>query len=212
MYKYCLFDLDGTLTDPQEGITNSIIYSLNKLGISEENREKLMAFIGPPLVDSYMKYYNFSKEKAEKALQYYREFFSETGIFQNRLYKGIKGVLKHLKSQGKTLAVASSKPQIFVKKITDRFGITKYFDFVGGATLDESRSYKKDVLEYVIKELNVKDRTKVVLIGDREQDVYGAKQAGIDCVGVLYGYGDYKELSTANPTRLIKRIYELKGI
>ncbi|MBQ1965478.1 MAG: HAD hydrolase-like protein, partial [Clostridia bacterium] len=148
-YDTILFDLDGTLTDPGVGITKSVEYALNRYGISISDRAELYPFIGPPLIDSFMKYYGFSKEQAVEAVEVYREYFRVTGLFENEVYPGVVQLLKSLKADGKTLLIASSKPEDFVITILKHFDLLQYFDFVGGASMDEVRSKKEDVLQYV---------------------------------------------------------------
>lgn len=212
MYSYCFFDLDGTLTDPGIGITNSVIYSLKKLGIEEKDRTELFKFIGPPLIESYIKYYGFSEEQAEKAVFYYREYFRETGILENKLYEGIIELLEKLKAQKKILVLATSKPEEFVVRILKHFDIYKYFEFVGAATMDGSRSKKKDIIKYAIDNLNIKDKSEIIMIGDREQDILGAKDNDVDSIGVLYGYGAYEELVNAGAKYVVKEPGEIMSI
>lgn len=203
MYRYYFFDLDGTLTDPGTGITNSVMYALGKFGIHVSDRSELYAFIGPPLKDSFMKYYGFSGEQAIEAVAYYREYFRETGIWENEVYEQIPGVLAALKERQKTIVLATSKPEEFAVEILKHFGLYKYFDFTGAATMDGTRSEKKDVISYAVSSLNITRREEIVMIGDREQDIYGAGANGIDSAGVLYGYGSYDELAVAGATYMI---------
>ncbi len=209
MYNTILFDLDGTLTDPGIGITNSVAYALNKFGISVADKTELYKFIGPPLKDSFMKYYGFDQNKALLAVDYYREYFSEKGIFENKIYDGVQEVLSDIKNSGRKIALATSKPELFAKQILDYFNLTEYFDFVGGATMDSSRNTKGDVINYTLQNLKIKDLSTVVMVGDREHDIIGAKQAGIDSIGVLFGYGDRKELENAGAVYIAKTVKEI---
>lgn len=193
MYKYYLFDLDGTITDPGEGITNSVAYALDHFGIHVEDKTTLYPFIGPPLMDSFQRFYGFSEEDADLAVKTYREYYKVKGVHQNLLYPGITEVLKSLKAQGKTVALATSKPEPFARQILKHFGLDRYFDFIGGATLDVSRSKKADVIAYVLDTLQVEDKSQVLMIGDRLHDVVGAKENGLAAMGVLYGYGCLQE-------------------
>ncbi len=197
MYDFILFDLDGTLTDPEIGITNGVMYALEKFGIKVSDRKELYCFIGPPLVDAFMKYYAFSHEDALQAVVYYREFFSVTGIYQNEIYSGVEDMLKQLKNAGKTLILATSKPQKFAEIVLDYFNITKYFDCVVGATFDGKLNYKADVIAVALERGGVTDKKKAIMIGDRHHDIDGAKQNGLKSMGVLYGFGDIDELQTA---------------
>ena len=200
MYKYLLFDLDGTLTDPGLGITNSVMYSLRKLGINVDDRASLYKFIGPPLKDSFGKFFGFSSKQSELAVQYYREFFKEKGMFENEVYDGIPNLLKQLKGNNKTLIVATSKPETFSVEILRHFELYDYFDFVAGATLDETRNKKADIIQYAMECCNISEHSSTIMIGDREQDIMGAKENGLDSLGVLFGYGSYDELKNAGAT------------
>lgn len=204
MFDLLLFDLDGTLTEPYEGITNSVAYALAKFGITVEDRRTLTAFIGPPLVESFARFYGFGEEDSLKAVTYYREYFSERGIFENAVYADIPAVLETLKARGKRLAVATSKPQAFAERILEKFSLGSYFEVVAGASMDSSRIRKGDVVRYALSLCNPDDKRRVAMIGDREQDVFGAKQNGIYSVGVLYGYGSRRELERAGADYIVK--------
>ncbi len=197
-YDTFFFDLDGTLTDSSFGITNSVIYALKKYGMEETDRTKLYPFIGPPLAESFKKYYGFSKERCMEAVEYYREYYREKGIFENRVYEGIEDVLKELKKRGRTLAVATSKPEPFARKIIEHFGLAQYFDCVAGAKLDGGRGKKEEVIRYALDTCQITDKSKVLMVGDREYDVIGADAVGIDCLGILYGFGTREELLKAH--------------
>ena len=215
MYKYILFDLDGTLTDPGIGITNSVMYALKKFNIDVEDRATLYKFIGPPLLESFEKYYGFSKEESELALTYYREYFTPKGLYENEVYEGIEAVLTELKSRKKVLIVATSKPEAFAVEILQHFHLDRYFDFIAGATMDEKRTKKADVIAYALEQCKITDKASAIMIGDREHDVLGAKQVGLDSVGVLYGYGNYEELENAGATYIVENpgeILKIKGL
>ena len=203
-FQYYLFDLDGTLTDPGEGITNSVMYALRKFGIDPPERKQLYSFIGPPLHDSFMKYYGFSEEDAALAVEYYREYFRPKGILENKLYEGVREELEELKGMNKTIALATSKPEEFSVQILKAFDLYKYFDFIGAATMDGSRVRKEDVIAYVLESIGITDKSAVLMTGDRQQDVEGAHANGIVCAGVLYGYGDYDELKNAGADYIIE--------
>lgn len=204
-YDIFFFDLDGTITDSAQGITNSVIYALKKYGIEEEDYGKLCKFIGPPLTDSFQEYYGFSKERSEEAVGYYREYYKDKGIFENRVYEGFEEVAKKLRESGKTLVVATSKPEPFARKIIDYFGLAEYFDYVAGMELDGRRGSKEEVINYALKACRIKDKRRVLMIGDRRHDVAGARAAGIDCAGVLYGFGTKEELKAAGASYIIEK-------
>lgn len=212
MYDILLFDLDGTLTDPSEGITNSVAYALDKFGIHVDDKKSLYKFIGPPLVDGFSDYYGFSAEDALKATEYYRETFSVKGIYENRVYDGVVGVLEVLKKENKTVILATSKPEKFAREILRYFDLTKYFDIIAGATFDSTRNTKDAVIAYALSKADIIDRSKVVMIGDREHDILGAKENGIDSVGVLYGFGSLEELTAAGATHIAKNIDDILKI
>lgn len=212
MYQHILFDLDGTLTDPGIGITNSVMYALKKFQIEVEDRTTLFKFIGPPLKASFEKYYGFSKEESELALQYYREYFKPKGLYENQVYKGVRELLTELKSRNKTLILATSKPEEFAIEILKHFDLYPYFDFVAGATMDSSRVKKADVILYALQSYGVSDLSSAIMIGDREHDILGAKQVGLDSIGVLYGYGDYEELKGAGATYIAENTEDILKI
>ena len=212
MYQYILFDLDGTLTDPGVGITNAVMYALKKFQIEVEDRTPLYKFIGPPLLESFEKFYGLSEEESQWALKYYREYFKPYGLYENEVYEGVEDMLKTLKAQGKTIILATSKPEEFAKEILRYFELDKYFDFVAGATMDEKRVKKADVIRYALESCKIADLSSVVMVGDREHDILGAKQVGVDSVGVLYGYGNYEELKEAGAGHIVEKTEEILKI
>lgn len=199
-YKYIFFDLDGTLTDSAEGITNSVAYALEKFGIQVTDKKELNRFVGPPLVPAFMEFYGFDEEKAKKAVEYYRERFRDIGIFENSVYMGVRELLEVLRAKGYILVIATSKPEAFAKRIAEHFDLAKYFTYIAGATFDGKIGTKTEVIEYAIKVLNISDRREVVMVGDRHHDAEGARNTGLDFVGVLYGYGSREELEKAGAT------------
>ncbi len=203
MYEYVLFDLDGTLTDPGIGITNAVIYALNKFSIRVEDRTELYRFIGPPLLDSFQQFYGFSLTESREAIQYYREYYAEKGLLENRVYDGIPELLRSLKKSGRKLLVATSKPEVYAVQILEHFGLLPYFDLAAGASLDESRNRKEDVIRYALQKING-DPAQAVMVGDRVHDVEGAKANGLPVIGVLYGYGSEEELVGAGADLIAK--------
>lgn len=208
MFNTVLFDLDGTLTDPGRGITNSVAYSLKKFGIEVEDKKELYKFIGPPLYESFMKYYGFSKEKAETAVEYFREYFRDTGIFENEVYDGIENLLNEIRVSGRKIILATSKPEEFAKRILVHFGLNKYFDFIAGATMDSSRVEKSDVIAYALKE-GCYSSENAVMIGDKMHDILGAKKNGLASIGVLFGYGSRDELEKANADFIAETVEDI---
>ena len=195
MYKAILFDLDGTLTESGEGITKSVQYALEKIGKPESDLEKLKVFVGPPLLDQFMKYADLDEETARKAVEYYRERYADTGIFENQVYPGVENMLNILKNKGYRLAVASSKPEYFVKKVLDHFHLTDYFEVIVGSEMNGARTGKAEVIEETLRRLGLSGHAgEAVMIGDREHDVLGAAACGMKCVGVTYGYGSEEDL------------------
>ncbi len=192
-----LFDLDGTLTDSGPGIMNSVQYALRQYGMEVDDLSKLRCFIGPPLHKQFQEFCNFTEEESKRAVDRYREYYSVTGLFENEVYEGIPEVLAEMKKAGLKVAMATSKPETFAKQIADHFNLTPYFDFIGGSLMDGARTKKSEVIEYVLEACQVKERNTVLMIGDREHDIIGAKEAKVRCVGVLYGYGTKEELKEA---------------
>lgn len=209
-YSYVLFDLDGTVTDPEEGITKSVQYALQHFSIEVQERRELYKFIGPPLKDSFMEFYGFTEQQAGEALLKYRERFEVTGWRENVVYDGMEKLLRHLRCRGKRIMLATSKPEVFAEQILVYFGLRDYFDFVGGASLDGRRNYKADVIRYVLDANGISSREKAVMVGDRKFDILGAKEFGLETVGVLYGYGDREELTTAGADHLVGSVAELE--
>lgn len=192
--EYFLFDLDGTLTDPKEGITKCVQYALDFYGVHAQNQDELLPFIGPPLVDSFEMFYGFSHEKALDATKKYRERFATVGLFENYPYEGMDKLLGDLKGQGKTLALATSKPEVFAKRILDKFDLSQYFDCITGSELSGERSQKHEVIEEALRRLGIACRESCIMIGDRKYDIIGAKACGLKTVGVRYGYAEDGEL------------------
>lgn len=208
-YQYCLFDLDGTLTDPGIGITNSVMYALKKFDIIESDRKKLYPFIGPPLLDSFQKYYGFSESGALQAIDYYREYFRAGGIFENTVYNGIPEMLDEMKKRDIYVALATSKPYEFAVQILEHFDLIRYFDHIGAATMDGRISKKADVIAHLLEELGIENKGTALMIGDRDQDIQGAKANGLVSVGVLWGYGSLEELQCAGADHLVRQPEDL---
>lgn len=213
MKEYLLFDLDGTLTDPKVGITTCVQYALHSFGIEEPDLDKLEPFIGPPLKDSFQEFYHMSEEQASLAVEKYRERFRDIGIFENKVYAGIPALLRNLKEKGMHLAVASSKPTVFVERILEHFHIDKFFEVVVGSELDGSRQNKDEVVEEALRRLFGEkpiERDKVYMIGDRKYDAEGARAHHIESVGVTYGYGSMEELRAAHADYIVRSVEELE--
>ncbi|HFI0216857.1 TPA: HAD family hydrolase [Streptococcus suis] len=211
MYQTILFDLDGTLTDSGQGILNSVAYALEKMGIEEPDTANLNRFIGPPLYESFSRFYQLSPEDTQSAVDAFRVYFKEKGMFENQLYPGIIPLLEELRTAGKTLVIATSKPEIFAKQILEHFGIAHYFDVIAGASLDSSRISKADVIGYAINQLEAFPK-HAVMIGDREHDVEGARMHQLPAIGVLYGYGSKQEFEKAGATMIVETVQDLKKV
>ena len=194
-FDILLFDLDGTLTDSNEGILKSLIYAAERMGY--EVPEDTNKFLGPPIRQSFARFFGMDAEQVEEAVGIFRERYSTVGLFENRVYEGVPEMLERLKSAGKRLMVATSKPQVYAVRILDRFGLAQYFEVAGGAELDGTRDYKDEVIEYVLARADITDRSRVLMIGDRYNDIDGAHKTGLKCMGVLWGYGSQEELSEA---------------
>lgn len=211
-YKVILFDLDGTLSDPKVGITKSVQYALQKIGIDEPAIDKLECFIGPPLQVSFAEHYKFDEESTQKAIDLYRERFKEKGMFENELYSNIALLLKSLNEQQFTLVVATSKPTVFAEKILKYFNIDQYFELIVGSNLDGTRASKTEIIQYILDKYKEHTLGDFIMVGDRKHDIIGANNTGINSIGVTYGYGSFEELSHSNPTHIVKSVSQLKDI
>lgn len=219
MFQYCLFDLDGTLTDPREGITKCVEYALNAFGITVKSRDELIPFIGPPLKDSFMEFYGFSEEAALLAIDKYRERFAPIGVLENKIFEGIPQLLSALQEKGVTLAVASSKPKGFVHQILKHFGIQDYFTVIEGSELDGTRATKEEVVEEVLKKLGLSEEKSFekrheicAMVGDRKFDIRGARAYGLTPVGVSFGYAAEGELEAEGAEYIADSVEELLQI
>lgn len=209
---YLFWDLDGTLTDSGPGIINSVKYTLRKMGKEIPAENVLRKFIGPPLIYSFQEYSGMSEEEAQLGVMTYREYYAETGLFENKVYEGIEPVLKKFQEFGKKLVVATSKPEKFSVRIIGHFGLDSYFTMIAGSSMDESRNTKEAVIRYAIQRLGIENPQNIIMIGDREYDVRGAKQCGIDCIGVLWGYGSKEELQSAGAVAVAESPEHLFGL
>ncbi len=208
--KTILFDLDGTLVNSEEGITKSVRYSLGKYQMEENDQNVLRRFIGPPLEESFQREYGFSLEKAREATLYFRERYQDVGLYESELYPGVADALADLKEAGFRLGVASSKQEKFCERILGHFGVSQYFDLIGGARREENISTKIEVLEDVLARFGVADRGEAVLVGDTRYDAQGAKEAGIACIGVTYGFEqDFAQMERAGAVGMFGSMAEV---
>ena len=211
-YDIIAFDLDGTLTNPERGLIASFVYALGKMGVDYGEKNELKKFIGPPIYEEWQRCFGFTPEESSKALLIFREFYSVYGWWDNEIYPGVKEMLEKLKNSEKKIILATSKPEIFAKKILELFDISKYFDFIGGAATDKTRDKKSEVLEYSIKSVGVSDKSKVILVGDRVYDSEGAIACGIDSLGVLYGHGSEEEVRSAGFTYIVNNVEDIANL
>ena len=210
-YNVVLLDLDGTIVDSSEGIVKSVIYALEKFGITVENPQDLLCFIGPPILESFTTFYHMNEEDGKKAVAYYRERYKDVGVFEATVYEDVPEMIIALKEQGVDVLLATSKPEIFAKQILEHFNLAQYFSVVGGSGLDGSRGSKAKVIEYVLQsyaeqrglELDAVMK-QAVMVGDRHHDIDGAKEIGIDSIGILFGFGDREELEEAGATYVLE--------
>ena len=207
-YKTILFDLDGTLTDSEPGIVNSVRYALRSFGMEAEPAT-LRSFIGPPLYDSFRGTMGMSDADAKRAVDTYRVYFRDKGIFENAPYPGVPEMLEALRAAGRRLIVATSKPEVFAKRIAEHFGFAGALEGVYGADMEGKRSSKLDVIRYAMRERGIAP-SSAVMVGDRKYDITGAREAGLADIGVLYGYGSREELVEAGATRLAASVADLR--
>lgn len=218
MFQYCLFDLDGTLTDPRIGITKSVQHALKYFDIEETDLSKLEPFIGPPLKDSFMEFYGFNEKQALEAVEAYREYFRPKGVLENRIIEGIPQMLQRLYKNGQKLAVASSKPIGFVHQILQHFGIEQYFDVIVGSELDGTRGTKEEVVKEALRRLDIlklSDADRKVccaMVGDRKFDLQGAKAFGLTGVGVRFGFAGKGELEAEGADYIVETVEELSDL
>ncbi len=208
-YKNILFDLDGTLTDSRQGIVKGVQYALGCFGIDEPDLDKLTPFVGPPLYKSFMDRCGFSLEEAKEAVECYREYYAETGLYENALYEGADTLLYGLKEKGYKIILASSKPRIYVKRVLSYFRILRYFDIVEGSELDGKLTDKAELIAHILEKWSLEAK-ECVMVGDRKYDIEGARANGMDSIAAGYGYGSADELSQAEPTYFFSTIEELK--
>ena len=204
MFTTFLFDLDGTLSDSARGIINAAVYALNKLNRPVPEYSVLRKFLGPPLWESFEKFTAMDHDDACKAVDIYREYYREKGLFENELYDGIPQLLQTLKARGCTLGVATSKPEIFSQRILAHFGIDGYFNTITGALLDGSRKEKGEIIALALQRLKITDKSSVLMVGDRSHDILGAKSQGIACAAVLYGYGSAQEFEECGADYIVE--------
>lgn len=209
-YEYLLFDLDGTVTDSEEGILNSVRYCLDRYNINPPEKKILKKFIGPPLVQSLKKYYDFDQDQAARAVKVYREYFRKKGMYENKLYPGINRLLKSLQQKGKINILATAKPTYYAKKIARYFKIDHYFRNIIGSNMDGSRMEKKEIIRHILDLYPDAPSEKFIMIGDRIHDINGANYHGMDSIWVRYGYGDEEEMKSFSPTYVAESIKDLE--
>ncbi len=210
MFKYILFDLDGTVADSAEGVINSVYYALTHMGINVPDKRELKKFIGPPLSASFKEFYGFDDKQTEQAITLYREYYAPKGINEAAIYSGIKQLLCKLKDHNKKVILATSKPEIYAVKIIENFGVSDYFDMIAGSTLGKERNSKADVIRFALDSSGVTDLSEVIMIGDRKHDILGAKETGIKAAYILYGYGSRQEAEEYGADYIIDTVEDLE--
>jgi len=208
-YKYIFWDLDGTISDSAFGIVNATSYALEQMGTEIADREQLKKFVGPPLLESFSKYFGYTPEQGERAVNLFRDYYQRQGIDENWIYPDIADLLEKLQADGRINVIATSKPEVHARTILERYGIDRFFYYIAGSTFEETRTRKDEVIAYALETCGITDTAQVIMIGDRAHDCIGARLNGIDCIGVLYGYGDREELEEAGAIAIAKDIHEL---
>lgn len=211
-YGAILFDLDGTLTDPLQGIANSIMYALKKFGMHVDDAQMLKACIGPPLLTSFQKHFKLDERDARKAVAYYREYFSETGIYENEVFPGIPRLLEELAARQLRIVCATSKPTVYAQRILKHFQLCRFMEFVMGSNMDLTRTDKTEIIRAALDKMNTVRSEGVLMVGDRAEDIIGAHNNGVDAVAVTYGYGSERELQHARPEYLVRSVAELRSL
>ncbi len=210
-YRAVLFDLDGTLTDPYDGITRTFVHALERLGVNPPDDTTLRSWIGPPLHDSFRAYLG-DEELAMRGVCAYRERYRAIGMYENRVYPGIPELLRDLRAGGCRLFLATSKLHSVAEAILDHFGLTDYFDASFGASPDASLSAKADIIAAALARMRPDERESCVMVGDTVYDVAGARANGIPCIAVTYGYGAREALEAAGPDALAHSVAELRAL
>ena len=208
MYETVLFDLDGTVIDSAEGIMNSFAYAFSRLGLPAVPRAEMGKFIGPPLLYSFETICGLSRAEAERAVEIYREYYKEKGMYEIRVYGGVGELLKKLCASGKKLVLATSKYELYAKQIIENIGLAGYFSFAAGSLAGGERGTKAEVIEYALAAVGV-EKQSAVMVGDRMHDMIGAREAGIDSIGVLFGYGTREELLSHGATHIAETAEEI---
>ena len=211
-YDAVLFDFDGTVADTGKGIFNGVYHVLDSMGIDPPEPEKLRYFIGPPLHESFRSVFGFNEEECKAAVATYREYYSAKGIFELTMYDGMEELFRKLKARGIKLGISSSKPEIFLLRIVDKFGLSELFDTVKGSDIDYIHSDKSLIIRRATEAMNLPGSAKVLMVGDRCFDINGAKKAGVDSAGVLFGYGSREEFEEAGADYIVVKADELFGI
>ena len=206
------FDLDGTLTDSAPGITNAVAYALEKCGITPPAREELYCFIGPPLLESFMKYYGMDEAQARQAVAFYREYYPVKGLYENSVYEGLEELLDRLGKAGVTICLATAKPEEFSVKILRHFGLALKFDFMTGATFDGSLMDKGHIIRFAMSKLPEKAGRRILMVGDRHHDIHGANKNGLPCAAVMWGFGSREEFESCGAEYIVNTVQELENI
>ncbi|KFX70849.1 HAD family hydrolase [Pseudomonas taeanensis MS-3] len=207
-YQNILFDLDGTLTDPREGITRSVQFALSRLGIDEPDLRALEHFIGPPLLQCFMHSYELDEATAWQAVAHYRERFAEVGLYENRVFAGVDPLLQLLQAQDRRLYIATSKPTLFAEQIARHFDFARHFEVVYGSELDGTRTDKVELIRHLLEQEGL-SAADCLMIGDRKHDLIGARRNGVDAAAVGYGFGSAEELRAEAPTYHFQTLAEL---
>jgi phosphoglycolate phosphatase len=206
-----LFDLDGTLTDAAPGIVNGMRIVFDRFDIEQPDDATMRTYLGPPLAVTWREFYDFTDEQIVEALAIYREYYHDVGMFENEVFDGIPTLLQQLNDDDITLATATSKPDFSATRIIEHFGLHDHFTFIGAANLEGTRDSKALVIEHTLEQLKATAQShSILMVGDRHHDVHGAKEHGIDTIGVLWGYGDADELTTAGAISLVQSTVELR--
>ena len=191
-FKSAIFDLDGTVADSGEGIVKSVSYALEKMGIFDYDESENYRFIGPPLIESFIRFYSMTREEARCAVEYFRERYNVSGVYECKVYPGVRELLFELKKRGVKLYIGSSKPEKYIRQILENEKLADLFEYISGATLDGSIETKEQVLTQLFENATL-DKSTAVMIGDRYHDIEGARAVGLPCIAVLYGFGGKEE-------------------
>ncbi len=209
-YKHLIFDLDGTLIDPEAGILESLQYATGRMGIPFDERTQFLGFIGPPLHDGFMQILGLSDTEADNAVALFREKYGATGLYRSKLYAGVEQMLRNLRDGGIQMYLATSKYENYALRILEHLHIESYINYIAGAAYKGNGSGKKELIRRVLDQIPDQEHSLCLMVGDTRFDIEGAAQNGIEALGVLYGYGTREVLLSSGASDVVARVHQIE--